>query len=236
MIYNMPNLVNLYFRNNLLEGVPLNAFPDPNRLKNLDFSFNRLDSFELWMFYVRENADLRNNPMTKVGNKYFVRFPYTSQILGNVKLSSTVNFTLTDAIFPMYDVCLEAVNLRSVLANQPDNGANRVLLYKLGYTDFGNTPFICNCDQYYIVSSLYDVTGESMMDDLPLMRGSCIDGGIFGNNTACDFRAGASQSTVDLTQAIPRFCRINATEEGDLTADRNMTRPMSSLAAVSVEL
>lgn len=233
MIYNMPNLEKLYFRNNLLNDIPLNAFQDPTRLKNLDFSSNQLPSFELWTFFVQENVDLRNNPMTKVGNKYYFRFPYSSQLLGNVKLSSTENFTLSDAIFPMYDVCLEAANLRSVIANQSDSSPNWVLLYKLGLTDFGSTQFICNCDQYYIVSSLYDVMGESMMDFMPLMRSSCTSGGIFGNNTACDFRAGASQSTVDFTQAIPRFCRINEIEVGDLSANRNLTRPISNLAAVS---
>ena len=231
MIYNKPNLVNLHFQNNLLEEIPLIAFRDPSRLANIDFSDNRITSFELWTLLVQQNADLRNNPMTKVGNKYAFRFPNTSMAIRNVQLSSTAVFSLTDAIFPMYDVCPQAVNLESII--EANGGVPEILLlYKVGYTSFGSTQFNCSCAQYYILRSLSDATGGGT--DLPLFSATCTDGSLFGSPTDCDITSAAGQSTVDFPQVIPRFCRISETDSETLTNATDLPIPLSSLAAVSL--
>lgn len=230
MIYNKPNLVNLYFQNNRLEEIPLIAFRDPSRLTNIDFSTNQITSFELWTLLVQQSADLRNNPMTKIGNKYGFRFPNTSTTLENVQLSSTAIFTLTDAIFPMYDICPQAVNLESIILA---NGGvpNNLLLYKIGYISFGSTRFNCSCAQYYILRSLSDNTGGGA--GLPLFSGNCTDGSLFSSADACDITSAAGQSSVDYTQVIPRFCRITETDNETLTNATDLPIPTSILAAVS---
>ncbi|CAF2795365.1 unnamed protein product [Rotaria sp. Silwood2] len=220
MIYNMPNLKNLFFQANLLTEIPMNAFMDISSLEVIDFSYNKLTTFELWALDVKTKADFSNNRISTITNKYFYSKMINRTIEQAVYLSNnsaTINFT--DAVYEMYNQCEEI--FQWYFSSSP-NFMLPWFTWKLAYIDFGTTQINCSCDQVYVIRLLKD-TLPAREPSYPIQNAMCSNYslGVVNDttlwNSACASSLFEVNSTVDFSQVYPKLCKIIADEGGELT-------------------
>lgn len=214
LLYNMPNLKNLYFQYNQLTEVPAIAFYNISQLNIIDFSYNQLTNFELWALEVRTRADFRFNQISTVTNKYF----FTDFVSGtsSVKVllsNNTATIEFTDAIYEMYDKCDE---LRVALYDEQYNDTIPGFTWKLTAIDFGTTTVKCSCDQYYLTTAIsYVLGGISSEGPFGISPTMCFNDSSkhLMDNDGCPV---GPNSTVDFTSVYPRLCKIYDYEEGEI--------------------
>ena len=212
LLYNMPNLKNLYFQYNQLTEVPSIAFYNISQLNIIDFSYNLLTSFELWALEVQTRADFRFNQISTITNKYF--FTDFAQGTSSVQVllsNNTATIDFTDAIYEMYDKCDE---LRIVLYDENFNGTIAGFTWKLTAINFGTTTVKCSCDQSYLFTAIeYVLGGTSSNGTFGISNTTCFNDSSkhLMDNDGC--LAGLN-STVNFTSVYPRLCKIYTDEEG----------------------
>lgn len=205
-------------RNSLTE-VPVTAFYNVSTLDILDFSNNRLTTFELWTLDVRVRVDLSNNLITTITNRYFYTSNTTRIMTQGVFLTGngpTINFT--DAVYPMYNQCGEVMVWYYSDAEDPPQP---IFTGKMGRINFGTTRISCSCNQIYFMKvfagaysdpSLYPIGNASCTSDpetglsVKLFSSSCA-------NASFD-----TNITVDFTRVYPRLCMIRESEGGTVSA------------------
>ncbi|CAF3372182.1 unnamed protein product [Rotaria sp. Silwood1] len=219
MIYNMPSLKNLYFQDNLLTEIPVNAFTDVSSLEIIDFSYNNLTTFELWALEVKTKADFSYNQISTITNKYFFKKILNRTIEQGVYLSNNsaaINFT--DAVYEMYNQCEEVYQW---YFSNMDLPMQPWFTWKLAYIDFGTTRIDCSCDQAYFLRVFKD---SSFLEGqiYPIQNAMCSNNSLGVNdttlwNSSCASPIFETNSTVDFSQVYPKLCKITEDEGGELT-------------------
>ncbi|CAF0867892.1 unnamed protein product [Rotaria sordida] len=231
MIYNMPSLKNLYFQDNELTEIPVNAFINISSLEIIDFSYNQLTTFELWALEVKTKADFSNNQISTITNKYFFTEMLDRTMEEGAYLdnnSATINFT--DAVYEMYNQCEEVFQW---YFSTDENLTPPWFTWKLAYIDFGTTQINCTCDQAYFVRILKDnlIEGQTY----PIQNAMCTNNSLGVNDTTlltsrCVSSMFEVNSTVDFSQVYPKLCKINEDEEGEVINITNIDPPTSNVS------
>lgn len=233
----MPNLATVNFRQNQLTDVPGNSFWNISILDTIDFSFNQLTTFELWILEVRTRADFSNNRISAITNRFqFTKFLNSPDFLTNITLTNngpTIN--LTDGIYEMAGQCN---NLNLVLANNVTANQSEPTYFtrRLGNLNLGTTRITCSCDQAYILKAFDNIAGDidqsATQYELPKALCSSTPADSrdvpFYNSTCSPPNRPGSNSSVDFSRVYPRFCRIISSEDGELTTPIVFPLPTSN--------
>ena len=208
----MPLLRILDISRNGLTRVPSSIFADISHLEKLDLSSNRLTSFEVWLIQVKYFTNYVNNSVTHFSNDCNVDLSgiqsnVTDQILFINDQDETSpddepkEIHVTDAIFEMSNRCAEA---------QPSTPQSSKLLlqmlYRIHEQNSGILSLNCSCEQF----SIQEYVSLSLNGGNP-------------NTGACDQLVGSSyaelcqnRSSLDFRNTIPRFCKIDNLESGEI--------------------
>ena len=219
-IYNIPTLTQLYFKDNQISKVPLNAFRNVSKLQTIDFSSNLFGSFELWTLAVQGSVDFSNNQITKITNdgSYALTNPAENN---RVNLDQNGPMNLTDAIYEMYNACEE---VRVILR---DDNPRKAPLFTIALAQirFGSTQLFCSCDQFYIFIMLDANYAAGPQNIVPIYNTICAEGkGTFRYNT-CANNTDTLNSTVDFSKVWPRLCKIDDSEAGTTTPQGILSPP-----------
>lgn len=195
----MPKLRVIYLGNNKLTCIPNTMFYNISNVQLLDVSSNNLISFELWLLPIKYMINYTNNPVTHFTNDYNVDLStYQSNVTTRIDFSSNIQrkieIDFDDRIFPMYNCCKE------IHSTDTSKFIQAVL------TMFRTNPrvfkFNCSCNQYYLQKH------NAIFNNFDFSTLSC------GNLNQTFHEMCSNQSSFDFMNVIPRFCRINQSEQG----------------------
>jgi Leucine-rich repeat (LRR) protein len=232
MIYNMPNLKNLNFQGNLLTDIPANAFMNVSSLETINFSYNKLTTFELWPLDVNTSADFSNNQISTITNKYFFDQFNTTNTPTIYLTNNSPSINFTDAVYEMYNQCEEVYQW--FYGNFGVNTPLPLFTRKLAFINFGTMQINCSYDQVYFLKILQDDPYTYGLPTLPIKTATCINSSqninntLFFNSTYATYAFDVN-STVNFSIVYPRFCKVQVDEEGGLTTIANISAPSSNI-------
>ncbi len=185
-------------KNNLI-SIPNKMFYNISNIDKLDVSSNNLKTFELWLIKIKYIINYSNNPVTHFTNDYNVDLSkYQSSITVQIFLENQrTKIDFDDSIFEMYNRCGEITSTYT-----------KILMQAIGIIKQNNSSLLnwrCSCEQYYLYEYIVSIDPTN---DFPTWRCPSSDN-IFRDMCS-------SQSSFNVTNIKPRFCKINDSEPGDL--------------------
>ena len=205
---NLVALKNVYFQFNALTSLPIVAFSNVQYLQILDFSHNRLSSFELWISLVQISADFSSNNISRITNDGNFNISGKEPSHAQINLSNNGPIDLNDGIYEMYGACSE---VQSYLSGNNSTITKPIVTLSLYNMNFENTLIRCSCDDYYIVRLISGYSDGVSVTTSPLSNATCTDRQtkfINFNYTNC------ANSSTNFSALVPRLCKIDPSEPG----------------------
>jgi hypothetical protein len=205
----MPLIENIYLCSNNLTDLPYDIFSDVSHLHTLDVARNYLTTIELWTIQIRDKVDYQSNRINRFSNEYNVDLSYLqTQQIPTFYMDGNPQIQFDDTIFEIYNRCAEVHNIPNFARTYVPTLTLAVLsiIKSKNYVQ----PFYksCSCDQYYFYQTAFAIEGypNNCSSDSWICSGHSIP-----FIQQCNYR-----SSANFMDVIPRLCKIDSFESGDV--------------------
>lgn len=205
----MPLLENVYLRSNKLTDLPYDIFNNVSHLRILNVSRNYLSTIELWTIQIQDKVDYQSNRINRFSNKYNVDLSHLqTRKIPKFYIDGNPQIQFDDTIFAMYNRCAEVHNIPNFFTTYTPTLTLAVLsiIKNKNYVK----PFYknCSCDQYYFYRTAFAIEGYPNSDSS--------ESWICQGHSIPFIQQCNNRSSADFTSVIPRLCKIDDAEPGNV--------------------
>lgn len=219
-------LENVYLQSNKLIDLPYDIFNNISNLRSLNISRNYLSTIELWTIQIREKVDYQSNKINGFSNQYNVDLSHLqTRELPIFYTDKNFKIQFNDTIFEMYNRCAEVHNTLYTPT------LTRAVLSIIKNADYLQTFYKnCSCDKYYFYRTAFLIEGY-------LIKNQSFENWICPGHSIPFIQKCNNQSSANFSQVIPRICKIDDSESGNVpvyTPHRKPVRIFKSSILVNI--
>lgn len=198
-------LEHLDLSSNQLTNIPYHIFHNLSHLRSLDVSKNHLTTMELWTVLIRDTVNYASNKIDRFSNEYNVDLSqFSVREPPEFIIDKADRIRFDDTIFSMYNRCAEVHRMPDL----PPIVTLAVL--SILRIDPGKQPFYydCSCERFHFYQTALAMEGYP--------GNANAETWICSRHSITFVQKCNNRSSVDFTRIIPRLCKIDQSEPGEV--------------------